>query len=314
MPLVLLHGIAQETRTQGGLHKLWLDSLAVGVDRAGLSLRLPAIHTVTPYYGRLLARLSQDEPAPPAGSGKIDIDDLPRSSTPAASAGQSIRLEVIAELDRRAGRRAAPAGEDDLNRGKLKDLLGALEARLPGKAQARFIDLALSQVETYLAIPATRAQIQRTAQAALSDADGRRTNQDSALVVVAHSLGSVVALEALWQWKGESIDLLVTIGSPLSIGGVHSRLEQSPPGWPPQLRRWINVADRDDTVALHGAIDRSNLFGRISNADPAARAGVFNILDVKNHMQNHHGIAGYLDDPVVARVIADGIAMQAGSG
>jgi hypothetical protein len=311
MPLVLLHGIAQETRTQEGLQKLWLDSLAVGMDRARLSLRLDGIHTETPYYGRLLARLSQNDPVLPPG-GKVDIDDLRRGSTSAESAGQSIRREVIAELERRAGGRASRTGEDDLNRGKFNDFLGALEAMLPNKAQARFIDLALSQVETYLAIPATREEIQRKAQTALADANGRRTDQDRELVVVAHSLGSVVALEALWQWQGGSVDLLVTIGSPLSIGGVHTRLKKSPPGWPPRLRRWVNVADRDDMVALHGAIDRSNLFERTSEADPSARADVLNILDVKNHMQNHHGIAGYLDDPVVARVIADGIAMRQG--
>ncbi|GLZ38743.1 hypothetical protein Acsp05_23670 [Actinokineospora sp. NBRC 105648] len=44
-------------------------------------------------------------------------------------------------------------------------------------------------------------------------------------VVIAHSLGSVVAYEALWN-SGATVDLLITLGSPLALPnvGTHVRL------------------------------------------------------------------------------------------
>src|SRR5437762_265464 len=107
MPLVLLHGIAQETRTQESLLKLWSDSLAIGLDRAQLSLRLDDIHMSAPYYGRLLALLSQDE-APPTPRADLDADDRLRSASPATSVGESIRREFIVETCRKTGRRIRP--------------------------------------------------------------------------------------------------------------------------------------------------------------------------------------------------------------
>ncbi|GHF86086.1 hypothetical protein FHX82_001010 [Amycolatopsis bartoniae] len=71
-------------------------------------------------------------------------------------------------------------------------------------------------------------------------------------VVVAHSLGSVVAYETLWAHQDHDVDLFVTLGSPLAMPGVvFDRLE---PGGcharPPQVRRWIDIADPDDIVAV----------------------------------------------------------------
>ncbi|WP_346053710.1 serine peptidase [Amycolatopsis dongchuanensis] len=70
-------------------------------------------------------------------------------------------------------------------------------------------------------------------------------------VVVAHSLGSVVAYEALWAHQEHDVDLLVTLGSPLAQPVVLDRLR--PPEnrtRPPLVRRWVNIADLDDIVAV----------------------------------------------------------------
>lgn len=75
-------------------------------------------------------------------------------------------------------------------------------------------------------------------------------------VVVAHSLGSVVAYEALWH-RPFDLDLLITLGSPLGMPHVfYERLslgegnEQSKGQRPPGVRRWVNIADIGDIVAI----------------------------------------------------------------
>ncbi|GAA3247727.1 hypothetical protein ACFO1B_38870 [Dactylosporangium siamense] len=82
-------------------------------------------------------------------------------------------------------------------------------------------------------------------------------DQHQPRVVVAHSLGSVVAYEALWRRDGHPIDLFITIGSPLAMPSVvHDRLVVRDGGHrrPPRVRRWLNIADPGDVVAIprHG--------------------------------------------------------------
>ena len=75
-------------------------------------------------------------------------------------------------------------------------------------------------------------------------------------VVIAHSLGSVVAYEALWARPDLTLDLLLTVGSPLGMPDVvFPRIEPStsPTGGghrPPGVRTWVNVADVGDLVAI----------------------------------------------------------------
>jgi hypothetical protein len=74
-------------------------------------------------------------------------------------------------------------------------------------------------------------------------------------IVLAHSLGSVVTYEALWAHPELDVELLVTLGSPLALpGAVFPRLLPAPETdrgrRPPGVRRWINLADPGDLVAL----------------------------------------------------------------
>jgi pimeloyl-ACP methyl ester carboxylesterase len=76
-------------------------------------------------------------------------------------------------------------------------------------------------------------------------------------VVVAHSLGSVVAYEALCalsQRGGHGVRALVTMGSPLGIGMIFDRLDPAPGltgCWPGgEQLVWTNMVDHGDVVAL----------------------------------------------------------------
>jgi pimeloyl-ACP methyl ester carboxylesterase len=74
-------------------------------------------------------------------------------------------------------------------------------------------------------------------------------------VVIGHSLGSVVAYEALCAHPEWPVKRLVTLGSPLGWPNlVFDRLKPSPSNgigvWPGALDSWINIADMGDVVAL----------------------------------------------------------------
>ncbi|WP_055420300.1 hypothetical protein [Streptomyces pactum] len=123
-------------------------------------------------------------------------------------------------------------------------------ARRHGDMARRFVVLFCREADTYVADPASARR--RQARAELN----RVLELHRPRVLLAHSLGSVVAYEALWHRPTE-LELLITLGSPLGLpGAVYDRLSlgegnaarkgERPPG----VRRWVNVADIGDIVAI----------------------------------------------------------------
>lgn len=107
-------------------------------------------------------------------------------------------------------------------------------------------------------------------------------------VVVAHSLGSVVTYETFWHHPELSVDLLVTIGSPLAMPGVVlDRLDPGRHARPPGVRRWVNLADVGDIIAVpRGGLGR-------------AFTGVEDTPDLTIGEFAFHGVEAYLQRPEV---------------
>ncbi|MEU9608512.1 alpha/beta hydrolase [Streptomyces sp. NPDC048057] len=115
---------------------------------------------------------------------------------------------------------------------------------MPGAVAERFLLGTLRQVRRYLEDDAVR----RHARNAVAS----RIGPDTA-VVVGHSLGSVVAYEALCADPG-NVRALVTLGSPLGMPKlVFDRLDPAPVdgrgAWPKGVRSWTNLCDGHDVVA-----------------------------------------------------------------
>ena len=103
------------------------------------------------------------------------------------------------------------------------------------------------------------AQVARYLARGEADAEGVTLDQrirarllqllgDDSVVVVAHSLGTVVALEALHQCS-TPVPLFVTLGSPISMRTVVlPRLLPQPPCIPEPVSCWLNFWDRDDVI------------------------------------------------------------------
>ncbi len=148
---------------------------------------------------------------------------------------------------------AANLGFGEHFTGALKSFTGWLLTRLDRRSAA-FAELFAPEVAVYLADQAKRERARQLV------ADVIRKNRPK--VVIAHSLGSVVAYETLWAHPDLEVDLLLTLGSPLGMRNVvFERLLPAPINGrgerPKGVRRWVNIADKDDIAAIPPALASS---------------------------------------------------------
>lgn len=155
--------------------------------------------------------------------------------------------------------------------------------------------LQLSQVARYLNRHGDRAALGAAIRSrVLEGLDPTRP-----LVVVSHSLGTVVAYEALHEYEGP-VPLWVTLGSPLALGGVVlQRLVPRPPSCPEGVGAWHNFWDRNDVV-----VGRPRLADWIA---PSARGVKAQTAPVKSGGLWTHTATKYLEHAEVAGPIAEAL-------
>lgn len=82
---------------------------------------------------------------------------------------------------------------------------------------------------------------------------------DARLLVIGHSLGSVIAYDVLWEMtrRGDlelKVDLLLTIGSPLGLNFMRHRMlnakAKGAEAYPANVRRWANLSAVGEMTAL----------------------------------------------------------------
>lgn len=119
--------------------------------------------------------------------------------------------------------------------------------KLPEKQLTRFLERFFNEVAAFLRREGDftpKSKVTGLVAEAIADVD----------VVIAHSLGSVVAYETLWAHRLD-LPLLVTIGSPLAMPqAIHPRLTPNPVDGlgkkPPGVNQWSNLADEGDCIAI----------------------------------------------------------------
>ena len=294
--LLLVHGRAQEKKDSVALKGEWLDALEEGLAKSGLSLPIAESDVQFPFYGDTLydmvGGISSDEAAQVIVRGDdADADE------------ERFTRAVMEEIRRKAGiteaQLAEVTGQDVVQRGPqnwewFQGILRAVDRYVPF-GSGTSIALVTHDVYQYLRNDAIRQTIDNGVAGAMTD---RET------VVVAHSLGTVVAYNlirresASRRWR---IPLLVTVGSPLGITEIRRTLRGFAPARCPEgVGAWFNAMDERDVVALY-PLDVANF-----PLDPQNPA-IENKTDVRNRTPNRHGIAGYLDDRDVAKRIHDAL-------
>jgi hypothetical protein len=313
--IVLVHGIAQEQLGSAILEETWAPALADGVAKSGnqaLADRIwrggrGDIDIRMAYYG-----------TPFIDQGAQGIADINLDTQPLAYPTEELtELLAMAWLEAAAKSAKDPSDQRQAER-ELAAIKGqAGEAQGPrsvvgrpalnalanlrwfapfGMAVAsRFVWAALTQVTRYL----TDDEIRGYAQ----DQVLRWIGPDTRLVI-GHSLGSVVAYEAVHRAReaghlpSDQTLTMITLGSPLGLRGVvYDRLRPQPPHVPPAAERWDNFAAKDDLVAAQ--LDLTPYF-------PPAPGS---LVRPQNHIvdtgSKPHQIEHYLTKPSMGRVVTE---------
>jgi len=296
--LIFVHGRAQEHKDAGALKAEWLEALDEGLRKSGLTLPIAESDVRFPFYGTTLYDLVD-------GRSAAEAAEIIVRGTASDADEQRFLRAVLEEVRQKAGitdaQLAEIAGQDVVERGPLQwewvqAVLRAVDRFVP-HGSGGGIALATRDVYQYLRNAAIRQHIDDgVAQALLADRES---------VVVAHSLGTVVAYNMLTQLGASrrwQVPLFITLGSPLGVNAIRTTMRglTSPLRCPPCALRWFNAMDERDIVALYP------LTPAHFPLDPAEPA-IENKVDVNNRTSNRHGIAGYLDDAEVARRIHDAL-------
>lgn len=283
MRLILIHGRDQQGKDCQALQKVWTEALDVGLDAAGL----PGIgehEVVFPYYADNLTAMVNEIKS--ATAPLVNVKGSESTSAVLDSVQIALLLEVLGK-----DALAAISQEEALHKGLQNTAAAIALARIADRSALGqgFLTKLTEDVSTYLQHQVVAKRVNDLVALAIGT---------QACVVVAHSLGSIVAYRVLRELGAAAqVRRLITVGSPLGLHTVRKLLSPPARTFPAGVGSWFNAFDPADIVALH-PLDEV--------AWPISPA-IENHARVKNHMDNRHGISGYLDDQEVARAIYEGL-------
>jgi hypothetical protein len=280
--IVCVHGVGKQMLGEQSLLRDWWPALADGLTRADAEV-VPVGDVAMAFYGDLFR---------PQGELLAIGDPFYRAEDVEPGLEQALLLAWWHEAAAVDDGVAPPDGDT------LVRVPGSVQAALRQLARSKFfagvalraLVFDLKQVSRYLQEP----DLRRAARARVTALIGPDTR-----VMVAHSLGSVVAYETLCAVPGHPVRALVTLGSPLGIRNlVFDRLDPAPVGgrgqWPGSAGLvWTNVTDGGDVVALDK--DFRGRFG-----DRVCTALVHNGAHA-------HDATSYLTDKLTGVAIAGGL-------
>lgn len=139
--------------------------------------------------------------------------------------------------------------------------------------------------------------------------------QQDDVLLIGHSLGSVIAYDTLWELSHQEelkgkVEFL-TLGSPMGMHYIQRRLlgmngsgEKSYPGL---ICRWINLAAEGDVTALNQNLNESFHamleLGLVESIEDHCH-GIYNFFRSDAGLNSHRSY-GYLVNPAVGSIIAD---------
>jgi len=137
---------------------------------------------------------------------------------------------------------------------------------------------------------------------------------DRPVLLFAHSMGSVIAYDSLWQLCHEEasqagVDLLLTTGSPLGQNIVqrhlHGSNERGVDRYPTNIGRWVNIAAIGELTAIDRQLanDFSEMIG-LGLVPAIEDRDCFNYYHMDGTL-NVHVEYGYLVNEVTAQVICE---------
>jgi hypothetical protein len=232
-----LHGIAQQQRGRLQMLPDWQAALSDGVERAkGLASAKPSLELA--YYGDVFLA-DTDSKGAPQDPEALDADVV--------AFLEQVQNEIVDS--------SQPLDVEDPAKGLKKGLpkpvtgLAAWLERRFGLAGKVLFFGDVVQVRRF-------QRYDDLAETVLGRV--REMLPQSPRVLVGHSLGSIVAYEALCRIPGHGITTLITLGSPLGLGSIREGMSQPAsdriPNLPPGVLRWVNIYDPRDAVSFAGGL------------------------------------------------------------
>ena len=134
------------------------------------------------------------------------------------------------------------------------------------------------------------------------------------VLLAAHSMGSVIAYDALWEMSRDQrdelrVDLLLTMGSPLGQSYLQRRIlghgRSGSERYPDNIRRWVNLSAVGDMTAVNPYLGKD--FGEMVERGLVECIDDIEIFNFYRHdgELNVHAEYGYLANKVTAAVVAD---------
>lgn len=264
-PIIYVHGIGKKPRPAA--LKLEWDLALFGRDLGS--------RTRMAYWADLLH--DDFEEATAIRSAQGDVDSALAAAGVRGKAASTFGHD-LAELF--GGEETAGAGK------KVLPLPGFLRKPI----SRAFLEAFIVDTAAYFFKTGMRTKIQARLRAVLPAAG-------TPFTLIAHSQGSIIALEVLAKLKSLDVREFVTIGSPLGIQEVQDFLEQPGLVIPTAVERWHNFADPLDPVALDKGL-----------ANDFTPAGVIDDELLLNPQSrdlrfNPHSAIGYLSHPKVRAVV-----------
>jgi len=238
--VVGIHGIAQQFTGGFQLTSVWYDALRDGLASAGYRAtadNLAADEVRVAFFGDLFR--------PP---GALGVGDPPFSP---ADIQPGLERDLLTEFYRAAVAQDSSLGPPEGAMGLGRETAQVMMARLLrshtfAKVIQRGLIGNLKQASRFLTDHAVKEYV----LACVHDEIDPSTR-----VLIGHSLGSIVAYEYLCRYQPPSVELMITVGSPLGIPNlIFDQLTPAPTegkgAWPGTTEGWVNIADPDDIVAL----------------------------------------------------------------
>lgn len=281
MRLVLIHGRAQQGKNAAELQRLWQEGLDCGLAAASLS-GIGDHEIVFPYYGDTLVTMIEEMKA---------SSDAGAVSKGAPLYDASIDRTIL-ELQQEILASDVAATQDVATAKGLQNTALALALARAADKTPFGKDL-LSQWTEDVAVYLKHFAVAHRINSMFATAIGTEP-----CVVVAHSLGSIIAYRVLRDLgKSANVRRLITLGSPLGLETIRRQLAPPARTFPSGVESWFNAFDPKDIVALHP----------LDTTTWDVRPPIVNHGAIRNHMDNHHGISGYLDDAHVAAAIHEAL-------
>ncbi len=288
------------------LKKLWFDAVEAGLKRDFAPSKLAAFKRMKKefvYYGKISNTFLKKAEKKPA---KFSTDD---------SASRRVTLNQLEAYT------AAQFNKKTSNKLPGKSAAGEALADLFGGVAAFF---RISDPLIEAIAPDMREYWNRDSKfgsdvrATLSEPLAKAIRAGHKIMLISHSLGTMISYDALWKFsyyseykdiRKKKLDLLVTLGSPLADETVKRNLKGAKASgsrqYPSNIRRWVNLAAEDDYIAHDETV--RNDFKRMKRdklVESIDDHRMYN-LAVRNGKSNPHHGGGYLIHPKVTKLIAE---------